>query len=131
MAAADPDPGGAAPVCATLAGCRRHEGRRVAAVGIYTAVDPYPRRKADAELPRLARLAMDDTPDGPFLEPFWDAAAARSEAEIARLAGRRVRVTGRFHAAQPPRPGAHPAEPAFGGPCIHPVESVEDAEDGG
>lgn len=112
------------PTCATLADCRRHDGERIAAVGVYTVHDPFPTRKRDASLPLLARLAMEDDAEGPFLEPFWHPSAARPADERDRLAGRRVRVVGTFHAEQPGRPGAAEAEASFGGPCIHPVESV-------
>ncbi len=116
------------PTCATLAECRRHDGERIAAVGVYAVHDPYPVRKRDAELPLLARLAMDDTPDGPFLAAFWDPAAARPEEERETWAGKRVRVVGTFFAEQPPRPGRVEAEAAFGGPCLHPVESLSAEE---
>ncbi|HEX5724351.1 MAG TPA: hypothetical protein VFX98_02730 [Longimicrobiaceae bacterium] len=114
------------PTCASLAECRRHDGERIAAVGVYTVHDPYPVRKRDADLPLLARLAMDDTAEGPFLGAFWDAAAGRPEEERARLAGKRVRVVGTFHAQQPERPGGSEDEAAFGGPCLQPVESVRE-----
>lgn len=116
------------PTCATLAECRRHDGERIAAVGVYTVHDPYPVRKRGADLPLLARLAMEDTPEGPFLAAFWDPAAARPVDERARWAGKRVRVVGTFFAAQPPRPGAVEGEAAFGGPCLHPVESLSAGE---
>ena len=110
--------------CTRISECLRHEGERIAAVGVYTVHDPYPGRKVDAELPLLAHLAMKDSEDGPFLEAFWSPAAARSDEERERLAGRTVRVVGTFHADQPPQPGSTGKEAAFGGPCIHPVESV-------
>ena len=115
------------PTCSTLEACRRHDGRRVAVVGTYTPHDPYPAH-AKGDLPVLARIALDDTEEGPFLGAFHDPAAARSEEERERLAGRRVRAVGVFHSVQPKDPGADPRAASFGGPCLQPVEVVEAVE---
>lgn len=47
--------------------------------------------------------------------------------EIARYDGQRVRVTGTFLREMPPHPTNPPEAAALGGPCIHPVESIEPA----
>lgn len=118
------------PECTSLAQCRDHDGERVAVTGVYRTHDPYPTRKRDADLPLLARLELTDTEKGPLLEPFWHEDAARPAEERERLNGRRVRVLGVFHADPPRRPGADPDAASFGGPCIHPVESLEAMEEG-
>lgn len=117
-------------VCTTMTECLSHQGERITAVGVYTAYDPYPGRKRDAELPSLVRLAMEDSDEGPFLEAFWSAAAVRPDEERERMEGRRVRVVGTFYAEQPAQPGSTGREATFGGPCIHPVESVSAFDDG-
>ena len=111
-------------VCTTMTECLSRNGERITAVGVYTLHDPYPGRKRDAQLPPLVRLAMEDSREGPFLEAFWSPTAVRADEERERLEGRRVQVVGTFYAEQPAQPGSTGRETTFGGPCIHPVESV-------
>lgn len=118
------------PTCSTLEECRRHDGERVAVVGIYTPHDPYPAHARKADLPVLARIALADTEEGPFLGAFHDPASARSEEERERFAGRTVRAVGVFHAVQPKDPDADPRAATFGGPCLQPVEELEAVEPG-
>lgn len=116
------------PTCSTMEECRRHDGQRVAVVGTYTPHDPYPSHAKGTDLPVLARIALEDTEEGPFLGAFHDPAAARSEEERERLAGRTVRAVGVFHSVQPRDPEADPRSASFGGPCLQPVEAVEALE---
>jgi hypothetical protein len=108
------------PTCETRDDLVRHDGRRARVVGEYVAV-PASKRPADDDPPTSAVVRLRDG-TSVLLEPSWSPAGARSEAELATHAGRRVVVTGVVHERSPA-----PAQSiAFIiGPCISPVESIE------
>jgi hypothetical protein len=114
------------PVCRTVAECRAHEGERVEVVGVYALHDYRPVKKKDSDAPLPAYVQLGDQ-RGPFLEPFWHQAAQRSQDEIQRYQGKSVAVVGVFHGQQPADP-ANPDGAAMGGSCLHPVESIREAE---
>ena len=74
------------------------------------------------ERPLPVRIAFGDG-SGPLLEPYWHKDAIRSTGEVARHAGKKVRVVGTFHGQSPAPPD--PEAATLGGPCIHPVEKIE------
>lgn len=113
---------GAPAPCSAAAECGVHDGARVSLTGIYRV---FPDRQAvpATDVPRAARIELSDGP-GPFLEPYWSKRAVRSEAEIARLDGRRVRVVGIYHKEMPKHPTDPPQASAMGGPCVE-VESLD------
>ena len=112
------------PTCTTMAQCSTHEGKRVTVVGVYTIYNVVPARPLDKEAAPV-RIALDGEP-GPFLGAYWHHGAKREASEKARLEGKRVRVTGTFLGTMPPNP--NPRAASVGGPCIHPIESVDAAE---
>jgi hypothetical protein len=118
---------GDAPVCTTLAECLAHDGARVTVVGVYTVWDPLPFRADNMAPAQQVILALDGDEDGPYLGAWGRPEHLRELAEIARLAGRRVRVTGTFHATMPPHPTDPPQAASLAGPCVDPVESVTPA----
>jgi hypothetical protein len=114
------------PVCTTLAECNAHHGERVIVTGVY-ALYQYmaPTQLPDDQVPVRIELAGEPGPiKGPMLGVFWMASVKRPPAEIARLKGKRVRVIGTFLRDQPLNPD-HPDMSTVGGPCVHPVESVD------
>jgi hypothetical protein len=112
------------PSCVSLAECRAHDGERVEVVGTYTVWDPLPYRTDDMRPARQVMIAIEPDGHGPYLGAWGRPGHFREPAEIADLAGRRVRVTGTFHARMPPHPTDPPDAASLGGPCIHPVEGV-------
>lgn len=112
------------PTCTTMAQCSAHEGKRVIVVGVYTIYNVVPARPLDKETAPV-RIALGGEP-GPFLGAYWHQSAKRDASEKARLDGKRVRVTGTFLGNMPPNP--NPRAASLGGPCIHPIESVDAAE---
>lgn len=117
------------PVCTTLAECAAHDGQRVTVTGVYSLYQYMaPTQLPDDEVPVRIVLAGEPGPvTGPTLGVFWMASTKRPLAEITRLKGKKVRVTGTFLRDQPRNP-EHPDMSTVGGPCIHPVDSVELAE---
>lgn len=112
----------AATPCRSVAECERLDGRRVSIVGVYRAL-PHPKGAARGDAtPVLARVDLDAA--GPYLEPFWSARAARDAAELRRLDGKRVRVSGVFHKTQPRNPDDPPQAEAMGGPCLSSVQGL-------
>ncbi|MBK6515867.1 MAG: hypothetical protein IPM79_33630 [Polyangiaceae bacterium] len=115
-------PRAAAPLCTTVASCAAQDGTRVAVVGIYRVFPSY-EAVAVADVPRAARLELEDG-DGPDLDPYWSERARRSQAEIDRYLGQRVRVIGTYRKDMPKHPTDPPYASAMGGPCVE-VESLE------
>jgi hypothetical protein len=114
-----PPPG----LCRTPTECAAFDGKRVTVVGVYRAL-PHPKGAVRGETqPVLARVEIDGG-DGPYLEPFYRAAAQRDDAELARLNGRRVRVTGVYYRVQPRNPDDPPHAAAMGGSCIADIEQI-------
>ena len=111
------------PTCATVAACDANDGQQVTVVGTYRLFPDQPGVDYTG-VPRAVRIALDDGM-GPFLEPYWDKQAVRPDAEVARFLGKKVRVTGRYYRVQPKNPDDPPHASAMGGPCLHPVESIE------
>jgi hypothetical protein len=109
------------PTCTTLAECKAHEGKRVTVVGIYTLFNVMPARPLDKETAPVRIVFGDEI--GPYLGAYWHPDARRAQSETTRLEGKRVRVTGTFLSAMPPNPD--PRAASLGGPCLHPVESVD------
>jgi hypothetical protein len=109
--------------CTTIAVCDANDGKQVAVVGTYRLFPDQPGVDYTG-VPRAARIALDDGL-GPFLEPYWHKQAARSDAEIARFVGKKVRVIGRYYREQPRNPDDPPHASSMGGPCLHPVERIE------
>jgi hypothetical protein len=112
------------PTCTTLDRCRAHDGERVEVVGTYTVWDPFPDRPDDLEPARQVIIALEPDEDGPYLGAWGRPGHLREPAEIARLAGRKVKVIGTFHGTMPPHPTDPPEAASLGGPCLDPVESV-------
>ena len=113
------------PRCDSMASCRRHEGRRIVAVGVYTVWDPLPDRKLDHPPARQAMLrfgSADGGEDGPFLEAWGEAAHQRPLEEIERLRGRRVRAVGTFRAHMGGEDGD---AAAFDAPCLTDLTDIE------
>ena len=115
------------PICTTLAECLEHDGERVQALGVYTLYDPFPGRKQGPERTLLVYLQTGEAEHGPFLEPFWHPDAIRTAEERQQYADEQVKVVGVFYAQQPRQPGEPAEAVSFGGPCIHPVESIDAA----
>jgi hypothetical protein len=113
------------PTCASLSECGAREGQRVTVVGVYTPFSPMPNRKRDDDSPLPVRITLGDGA-GLLLEPYWHRDAVRPADEMARHAGKKVRVTGTFHKESPKPP--EPDVATLGGPCLHPVEKIEPAE---
>jgi hypothetical protein len=113
------------PTCTSVAACDARDGERITVTGVYRHYPDMPGIDYSAS-PRAVRLTLDDGL-GPFLDPFWSQRAIRSEAEIARHLGKRVRVTGRYHRTMPRNPDDPPQASAMGGPCIE-VETIEAAD---
>ncbi len=111
--------------CASLDECAARDGKRVAVVGVYTPFSPMPNRKRDDDSPLPVRIVLGDG-GGPLLAPYWHGDAVRPADEVARHAGKKVRVVGTFHRQSPPPPD--PDAATLGGPCIHPIEKIEPAE---
>lgn len=110
-----------APSCTTLQQCQKFDGRRVEAIGVYSAVEFSSKRKGRPPF-GLPVIRLDD--DVVFLGAFWS--EERSDEEKHKLMGKRVRVRGTFHAKPPPDPEADPGEVTAlrTGPTIQPVEQV-------
>ena len=111
------------PTCITVAACDAHDGNRVVVVGIYRQFPDHPGVDYTG-VPRAVRLELEDG-NGPILEPYWHKEAVRSDAEVKRYLGKKVRVTGKYHREQPRNPDDPPYASAMGGSCIHPVEVIE------
>ncbi len=111
------------PTCTTVAACDANDKKQVAVVGIYRYFPDQPGIDYTG-VPRAVRIALDDGL-GPFLEPYWHKQAVRPEAEVGKYLGKKVRVTGRYYREQPRNPDDPPHASAMGGPCIHPVDSIE------
>jgi hypothetical protein len=114
------------PICTTLAECNAHDGERVVVAGVYSMYQYMaPTQLADSDIPVRILFAGDaGQPNGPMLSVFWMTSARRPAQEIARFKGKKVRVTGTFHRDQLENPDT-PGMSTVGGPCIHPVESIE------
>lgn len=115
------------PTCSTRAECDANDGKRVEVIGVYTVWDPLPSRKIDHPPARQVLLMLGEE-EGPYLEPYWHDRHERPLDEIARLKGKKVRVTGKYHRTMPPHPTDPPEAAALGGACLHPVEAVTPAE---
>ena len=111
--------------CASLAECGARDGKRIAVVGVYTPFSPMPNRKRDDDSPLPVRIVLGDG-GGPLLAPYWHQDAVRPADEVARYAGKKVRVVGTFLGQSPPPPD--PEAATLGGPCLHPIEKIELAE---
>jgi hypothetical protein len=114
------------PICTTVAACAANDGKSVTVVGTYRLYPDLPGFDYTG-IPRAVQIALDDGP-GPFLEPYWNQAAIRPDAEVTRYLGKKVRVTGRYYRVQPRNPDDPPQASAMGGPCIHPVDRIEPIE---
>jgi hypothetical protein len=112
------------PTCLTLSECSAHDGKRVAIVGVYTPFLIGPPKSRGEGSPPIRIAVADD--EGPLLAPFWHEKGVRPKEEIDRYSGKRVRVVGIFHKNSPPPPDSRMA--TVGGPCFHPLESIELAE---
>jgi len=107
--------------CTSLSACAAHDGKRVQIIGTYTVESPLAGKKGGGG----STLSLIDLGDGTvLLEPYWHQDVVRSDEEIARCRGKKVRVTGVYHAKPVPQPGA-PDAVSYGGACVHPVEKVE------
>jgi len=117
------------PVCTSMAQCAAHDGERVVVTGTYSLYQYMaPTQLPDDEVPVRIVFAGEPGPvTGPTLGVFWMASTKRPLAEITRLKGKQVRVIGTFLRDQPRNP-EHPNMSTVGGPCIHPVESVDLSE---
>ena len=108
-----------------MAACEARDGQRVRVVGVYTVYDPMSSRTKDMPPPRQVEVRLAHDSDGPFLGELGHDDHFRPLDEIARLAGKRVRVSGTFHVMAPPEPDHNPREAAVSGPYIHPIERIE------
>jgi hypothetical protein len=116
-----------AALCRTPVECQGFDGKRVSVVGVYRAL-PHPKGAVRGETePVIARVELAGGKDGPYLEPFWRPAARRDDAELRRLDGKRVRVTGVYHRVQPRNPSDPPYAEAMGGSCIADIEEIAPA----
>lgn len=111
------------PICSSMADCRARDGERVHVIAVYSVWDPMPMRPDDHAPSQLVVLKF-GAEEGPYLGA-WGRDHARALDEISRFNGRKVRVTGRFHAKMPPHPSASPDMATLSGPCVHPVEQIE------
>ena len=111
------------PTCNTVAACDAHDGKRVIVVGTYRQFPDQPGVDYTG-VPRAVRIVLDDGP-GPILEPYWHKEAVRTDAEIKKYLGKKVRVTGVYLRQQPRNPDDPPYASAMGGSCIHPVVAIE------
>ncbi len=116
---------GDAPTCSTMPECEARDGQRVQVVGVYTVYDPMSTRTKDMPPPRQVEVRLAQDSDGPFLGAVDHDDHFRPLDEIARLAGKRVRVTGTFHLMAPPEPDSDPKGGPFISPYIHPIERIE------
>lgn len=114
------------PTCTAIATCDAHDGQDVTVVGVYGLFPDQPGIDYTG-VPRAVRITVDDGV-GPFLAPYWHKDAIRPADEVGRFQGKRVRVTGRYHRVQPRNPDDPPHASAMGGPCVHPIESIELAD---
>jgi len=117
------------PVCTTLAECESHDGERVVVVGVYSMYQYMaPTQLPDDDVPVRIVLAGEPGPvTGPILGVFWMASTKRPSQEIVRFKGKKVRVTGTFRRDQPKNLDT-PDMSTLGGPCIHPIESIEQVD---
>ena len=107
--------------CDTLAECLGRDGERVEVIGVYTVAEISPGQKGKTNVPGPVRLMLGTEP-GPFLEPYWSTRSVRSPEEVARYAGKMVRVRGTFLRVQPPNPD--PRAASMGGPCLSDIEAI-------
>jgi hypothetical protein len=118
------------PTCTTMEQCNAHAGERVRVIARYTVWDPLPFRAQNHPPPTQVILMFGPDDEGPFLGAWRQRghnSLFRSRREIARFGGRRVCVTGRFLRSMPAHADDDPDAASFDGPCIHPVETIEDA----
>ena len=112
------------PICSNLACCNAYDKQRICVEGVYTLYDPFPSKKARADVGPLVRIVVEDN-KGPLLEAYWHLSVVRSEKEIKKFDGTRVRVTGVYYKQQPHNPVDPAHTTAMVGPCISPVEKIE------
>jgi hypothetical protein len=108
--------------CTTLAECKQHDGKRVHVVALYSVWDPLPVRAKDHPPAQQVMLMFGAEQEGPFLGAWGHDGHMRPLDEIARHAGKKVRVTGKFLSVMPSHPTDPPEAASISGPCIHPVE---------
>jgi hypothetical protein len=117
-----------APVCcANFEQVKALDGKRVTLTGVYqrTAVRKGPRDSADDQKARTVQIRCDGGV-GVMLEVYYTPSGARSDEEIKRFQGKRVKVTGVLRARTPEQvmPGGQIAQTMIG-PCIVSIESIE------
>jgi hypothetical protein len=117
-----------APVCcASFEQVKSLDGKRVTLTGVYqrTAVRKGPRDAADDQKAHTVQIRCDGGV-GVMLEVYYAPSGARSDEEIARFQGKRVKVTGVLRARTPEQvmPGGQIAQTMIG-PCIVSIESIE------
>ena len=113
-----------APTCSTMAACNEADGKRVHVVGVYTVYDSMSVRPKDMPPPRQVELRLGGQ-DGPFLGETGSDDFLRPLDEIARLRGKRVRVTGTFRTTPPPDSDNDSRGGPFIYPHIHPIERID------
>jgi hypothetical protein len=115
-----------APTCSTMPACNDRDGQRVQIVGVYTIYDPMSTRTKDMPpTSRQVEVRLAQDIDGPLLGAVDHDDRFRPLDEIARLAGKRVRVTGVFRLMLPPEPDTDTRGGPFISPHIHPIERIE------
>jgi hypothetical protein len=117
-----------APVCcASFDQVKALDGKRVTLTGVYqrTAVRKGPRDAADDKKAHTVHIRCDGGVSV-MLEVYYAPSGARSDEEIARFQGKRVKVTGVLRARTPEQvmPGGQIAQTMIG-PCIVSIESIE------
>lgn len=111
------------PVCRTKADIEAHDGERVAVVGTYKQVDMNAHPRRDPVYVGHVGIEIEDTTV--HLGPSWDDDTKRPDEEIDRLEGDQARVVGKIQADMPEPPQERFM---FTGPCLHPVDVLEDVE---
>jgi hypothetical protein len=112
------------PTCCTRADVAALDGRRVALVGRYepTAVRMRPGRTFDEQAKTVAIVGDDGA--NVMLEIYYRPAGTRSDDELARFAGKRVRVVGTLHARTPDQYAGGTMMATMIGPYLGDIESI-------
>lgn len=103
--------------CTTITECRELDGKRVEVLGVYTPWLP-----GGSGPTHHIKITLDDS-TGPFLEAGHDPRHRRTEAEIRRFSGKRVRVVGTFVRSMPQTKPDHMQQLA--GSCISDIDTLE------
>jgi hypothetical protein len=112
--------------CSTYDDVKAFDGRRVSLLGVYTpiAVRKGLKNKAEDDRARTVAIVASEALSV-MLEVYYAPLGTRSEDEIARFAGKRVRVVGTLHARTPEQSLPEGVAQTMIGPCLTEIESIQ------